>query len=60
MESINEFMGEKTIILIAHRLSTVKKCDAVYILEEGKIIDNGSFDELSTRNSFFQEMLDHS
>jgi HlyD family secretion protein len=60
MESINEFMGKKTIILIAHRLSTVKKCDAIYILEEGKIIDHGSFDELSTRNSFFQEMLDHS
>ena len=60
MQSINEFMGKKTIILIAHRLSTVKKCDAIYILEEGKIIDHGSFVDLSNRNSFFQEMLDHS
>ena len=60
MESINEFMGKKTIILIAHRLSTVKKCDAIYLLEEGKITDHGSFEDLSTRNSFFQKMLDHS
>ena len=36
MQSINEFMGKKTIILIAHRLSTVKKCDAIYILEKEK------------------------
>ena len=60
MESIDEFMGKKTIILIAHRLATVKKCDEIHILEEGKIIDSGSFEDLSSRNNFFQKMLNHS
>lgn len=60
MESIDEFMGKKTIILIAHRLATVKKCDVIHILEEGKIIDSGSFEDLSSRNNFFQKMLDNS
>ena len=34
--------------------------NAIYLLEEGKITDHGSFEDLSTRNSFFQKMLDHS
>ena len=59
MDSINDFRGKKTIILIAHRLATVKKCNIIYILENGRILDQGSFDELSERNSFFQEMLNH-
>ena len=59
MDSINDFMGKKTIILIAHRLATVKKCDVIYILENGRILDKGSFTDLSARNSFFKEMLNH-
>ncbi len=37
MESINRFQGEKTLIIIAHRLQTIEKCDRVYRVEGGKI-----------------------
>jgi len=38
MESINRFQGEKTLIIIAHRLQTIEKCDRVYRVEGGKIV----------------------
>ncbi|MBR6357108.1 MAG: ATP-binding cassette domain-containing protein, partial [Lachnospiraceae bacterium] len=37
MDSINRFQGEKTLIIIAHRLQTIEKCDMVYRVEGGKI-----------------------
>lgn len=56
MESIHGFYGKKTIIMIAHRLGTVKECDCIYLLDKGKIIDFGRFEELSQRNLTFREM----
>lgn len=48
-------IGEKiTVILIAHRLSTVKKCDCIFLLDKGKIIDQGTFDELIKNNESFR------
>ena len=41
MESVRRLHGKKTIIIIAHRLSTVKDCDYLYKLEKGKIISHG-------------------
>lgn len=60
MEAIHEFSGKKTIIMIAHRLKTVQKCDIIYIMDKGKIIDQGSYDELLESNSKFKEMAEHS
>ena len=50
--SINALKGNTTVILIAHRLSTVRKADLVVYLEEGKAISSGNFDEVrkSIRN----------
>ena len=45
-ESINELMKDRTSLIIAHRLSTVKKADLIYVLDKGKIIDSGSHEEL--------------
>lgn len=44
MDSINSLHGNKTLIIITHRLSTIKRCDYVYKLEKGKIINQGSYD----------------
>lgn len=60
MDAIHDFAGQKTIIMIAHRLSTVKKCDRIYLLEAGRVVDCGSYDELAARNVTFQRMLEHS
>jgi HlyD family secretion protein len=57
MESVNEFSGQKTIIMIAHRLSTVKNCDHIYMLEKGSLVDSGTYDQLYLRNERFKKMV---
>jgi len=54
MEAIHDLTGHKTIILIAHRFSTVEACDRIYLLEAGRVADAGTFDELSTQSSSFR------
>lgn len=46
MDAIDALAGQKTILLIAHRLSTLKKCDVIYQLEKGKIVMKGKYEEL--------------
>ena len=45
MEAVNNLNKELTIILIAHRLNTVKNCDKIFLLEKGELKDEGTFDE---------------
>jgi ATP-binding cassette, subfamily B, bacterial PglK len=47
-EAINSLAGQKTLIIIAHRLSTVQKCDRIYVLEKGRVINSGSYQEVVT------------
>ena len=56
MDAIHNLAGEKTIILVAHRLSTVKPCDRIYVLEQGSVVDSGSWDELSGQSATFQRL----
>jgi ABC-type bacteriocin/lantibiotic exporter with double-glycine peptidase domain len=46
VEEIQHLKGEKTLIVIAHRLTTVRHCDRIYKLENGRIIASGSPDEM--------------
>jgi ABC-type multidrug transport system fused ATPase/permease subunit len=46
MNSINKLHGTKTIIIVAHRLSTVKLCDRIYKIENGQIIAEGKPNEI--------------
>ena len=46
MEAVNNIGKNITIILIAHRLSTVKKCDQIFLLEKGQLKNQGTFEEL--------------
>lgn len=48
---------DKTIIAISHRLSTVKKADVIYFMKDGKIIEQGKYDELIARRGEFYEMF---
>jgi ATP-binding cassette subfamily C protein len=48
--AIGELRGDRTIIIIAHRLSTVEGCDQLYLLDKGKIHDHGSYTELMLRH----------
>ena len=55
MDAVNNIGKEITIILIAHRLGSVKNCDKIFLLEKGKIIDQGSFQELINSNTNFKK-----
>jgi len=54
MEALHNLSGKKTVIMIAHRLTTVKDCDVIYLLEEGQIIDQGKFFDLQKSSKWFQ------
>nr|WP_272504985.1 ATP-binding cassette domain-containing protein [Salinibacter ruber] len=58
-DSIDALQGEVTVVIIAHRLSTVKNADRVYVLDEGRVIEEGSYEELRMReNGEFREMVE--
>lgn len=56
LEAIHNLAHQKTIIIIAHRLSTVKECDVIYLLEQGRIIGQGTYQELLMNNQQFRKM----
>lgn len=59
MEAINNFIGKKTIIMIAHRLKTVQKCDKIFFIDKGQIVDEGTYQELIEKNEYFKNMAEH-
>ena len=55
--SIDNMKGQSTIIIVAHRLSTIRNVDKIFFLDEGKIEDIGTFDELFENNVKFKNMF---
>ncbi len=56
LKAIQSAAHTRTVIMIAHRLNTLKECDQIYILEKGRIIGQGKYEELIVRNKKFREM----
>ncbi len=56
MQAIRQMKGQRTIILIAHRLTTVQECDVIFLLEQGKVVGQGTFEELERTNLAFHRM----
>ena len=56
-DSLRRFKGKKTMLVIAHRLSTVKNADYIYVFDEGKVVEKGSYDELIRREGAFKRMI---
>ena len=56
MDAIQELSGKKTIIMIAHRLKTVENCDIIYLMEQGNVVEQGSYQELIKNNASFRRM----
>ena len=56
MEAVNNISKDITIILIAHRLNTVKNCDIVFKIEKGQLVSQGTFDQLIDNNKDFDSV----
>ncbi len=56
MDAISELSGHKTIVLIAHRLTTVAKCDRIYLIEGGRVVDRGVYEDLLANSTAFREL----
>ncbi|MDM1722272.1 ABC transporter ATP-binding protein [Acinetobacter towneri] len=59
MDAIQELSGQKTIVMIAHRLKTVQKCDVIYFIEQGRVVDQGTYQQLIDSNPKFKKMAEH-
>lgn len=56
MDAVHALGHEITIILIAHRLSTVRECDRIYLLDKGRLAGQGTYEELLVANAHFRVM----
>ena len=56
VESINALKGDRTLIMVAHRLSTVRNCERLYFIKEGRIEQMGTYEELCARHPEFRSM----
>ncbi len=57
IESINSLKHKPTIILIAHRIQTLRKCDCIYIIKDGRISNEGDYESLSINDNYFKKLL---
>ncbi len=58
MAAINELTKEKTVIMIAHRLKTVRNADTIVVIDKGKIVEQGKHDELVKQNGIYARFID--
>jgi ABC-type bacteriocin/lantibiotic exporter with double-glycine peptidase domain len=57
MEAVHNVGKKITIILVAHRLSTVKKCDTIFLIEKGELKGQGNFEKLISTSKQFKESV---
>lgn len=59
IDAIHDFSGKKTIIMIAHRIKTVQKCDQIFLVDKGQVVDQGTYQELMKKNEKFRNIAAH-
>ena len=57
LQNIDQFVNNKTALIIAHRLSTVKNADKIVVLEDGYIVESGTHDELINNKSYYYNLV---
>ena len=58
MEAMHNLKNKITTVLVTHRLSAVKNCDIIFVLEQGELKDQGSYEELNQSSAIFKKMLE--
>lgn len=57
-ENISQYSGEVTIVVVTHRLSTVRDADIIFVMDGGSLVEQGTYDELYRKGGIFTEMSD--
>ena len=58
LDAITELTKNKTIIMIAHRLQTVRHADQILVMDEGKIVQKGTHEELMKEQGIYRKFID--
>ena len=58
MKNMRAICHGRTVIIIAHRLSTVRACNRIIAMDKGQIIEQGTHDELLQRNGYYKYLYD--
>jgi subfamily B ATP-binding cassette protein MsbA len=59
IQTLKRLKGQRTIILVSHRLSTVADCDQIFVMDEGRIVERGEHDELVAARGLYYSMAKH-
>ena len=57
-ENIEQLQGHYTMVIVAHRLSTIKHADKIILMREGKLVQSGDFKSLYQKSEVFKELVD--
>jgi subfamily B ATP-binding cassette protein MsbA len=59
IETLNSLKGQRTFILVSHRLSTVADCDQIFVMDDGRIVEQGTHEELVRKRGLYWTMAKH-
>ncbi len=57
IDNLRRLKGEKTLIVVSHRISPLKGADRIYVLDDGKIVEQGSHAELVARGGLYERLV---